>query len=174
MTAGRPEGSAAAASPAGNRVPGAAPVEVRPAGPGDAPALALLRRYWRRERHGVGLDADPTFEERFAAWYAAELARGARVWLALTADAPIGMLLLFVHERMPEPVRDPGRWGYVGNVFVLPEYRDGGVGRRLLAAALAYADEHRFARVILNPTRRSIPFYARAGFSHDNPLMTRE
>jgi GNAT superfamily N-acetyltransferase len=149
-------------------------IEVRSAAPDDAAALARLRRHWRLERHDIGLDADPTFEDRFEAWYAEELRRGSRVWLAYASGEPIGMLLLFVHERMPEPVRDPGRWGYVGNVYVCSEHRDRGVGRRLLDAALAYADEHAFARVILNPTERSIPFYQRAGFSHDSPLMTRE
>jgi GNAT superfamily N-acetyltransferase len=136
--------------------------------------LALLRRQWRLERHGIAMDADPTFEGRFAAWYADQLDRGSQAWLAYFDDVAIGMLLLFVHERMPEPVRDPGRWGYVGNVYVLPKHRDGGVGRRLLDAALVLADERDFTRVILHPTERSIPFYRRAGFSHDNPLMTRE
>lgn len=149
-------------------------VDVRPAGLGDAVALARLRRRWRLERHGIALDADPTFEERFAAWYADVLGRGSRAWLAYSRSEPIGMLLLFMQDRMPEPVRDPGRWGYIGNVFVLPEYRDAGVGGRLVDAALAHADEHHFARVILHPSQRSIPLYRRAGFSHDNPLMTRE
>jgi len=149
-------------------------VEIRPGGPDDVAALARLRREWRLERHGIALDADSTFEDRFGAWYADQLDRGSRVWLAYHDDAPIGMLLLFVHERMPEPVRDPGRWGYVGNVYVRPEHRDRGVGRGLLNAALADADQDGFARVVLHPTKRSIPFYRRAGFSHDNPLMTRE
>ena len=148
-------------------------VEVRRAGSDDAAALALLRRRWRLERHGIAMDADPTFEGRFAAWYVDELDRGAKVWLAYAGDEPIGMLLLFVHERMPEPVRDPGRWGYVGNVYVTPERRDDGVGRALLDAALAHVDEHDFARLLLHPTERSIPFYERAGFGPATSLMLR-
>jgi ribosomal protein S18 acetylase RimI-like enzyme len=149
-------------------------VDIRVAGPDDAGALAQLRRQWRLERHGIALNADPMFEGRFDAWYVDQLRRGTRVWLAYNGDAPVGMLLMFVHERMPEPVRDPGRWGYIGNVYVLPEHRDSGIGRQLLDAATAHAEENDLTRLIVHPTDRSIPFYRRAGFSHDNPLMTRE
>jgi len=67
-------------------------VEIRPGGPDDVAALARLRREWRLERHGIALDADSTFEDRFGAWYADQLDRGSRVWLAYHDDAPIGML----------------------------------------------------------------------------------
>jgi GNAT superfamily N-acetyltransferase len=136
--------------------------------------LGLLRRHWRHERDGVALDADPGFEQRFADWFAAQLAHGSLAWVAHVDGDAVGMLLMFVHERMPEPDRDPGRWGYIGNVFVLPAHRDAGVGSRLLGAALAHADAHGFARVVLNPSPRSVPFYERAGFSRDHPLLVRE
>ncbi|MDQ3627874.1 MAG: GNAT family N-acetyltransferase [Actinomycetota bacterium] len=143
---------------------------IRAAGPADAPASAWLRRRWRLERHGTALDADDGFDVRFAQWYAQQLDCGARAWLALDGGNPVGMLVMFVHERMPEPDRDAGRWGYVGNVFVLPHHREAGVGRRLLDAAL----DHGFARVVLNPTPRSVPFYERAGFGGDHPLLVWE
>jgi GNAT superfamily N-acetyltransferase len=147
---------------------------IRPVGPSDAAALAVLRRHWRLERHGIGLDADAGFESRFAGWFTAQLARGSLAWIAEAGAAPVGMLVMFVHERMPEPDRDAGRWGYVGNVFVLPAHRDAGIGGQLLDAALSHADAHGFARVVLNPSPRSVPFYERAGFSADHPLLVRE
>ena len=149
-------------------------VAVRSAGPSDVDALALPRRQWRLERHGIALDADPGVEQRFAAWYADQLGKGSQAWIAHAEADPVGMLLMFLHERMPEPDREPGGWGYIGNVFVLPAHRDSGVGRLLLDAAVAYADAQGFARLVLNPTPRSVPFYARTGFSSDHPLLVRE
>ena len=146
---------------------------VRRAGVGDVGALAGLRRQWRLERHGAALDADPGFDERFRSWVVQQLDRDTLVWVA-ESGAPVGMLLMFVHTRMPEPGRDAGRWGYVGNTFVLPRARDAGVGSRLLDAALAHADAHGFARVVLNPTRPSVPFYERAGFTSHHRLLVRE
>ncbi len=52
---------------------------------------------------------------------------------------------LAVFERMPRPGRATGRWGYLGNAFVLAPYRDQGIGSQLLAAVLGYAREHDFA-----------------------------
>jgi GNAT superfamily N-acetyltransferase len=49
----------------------------------------------------------------------------------------------------------------------------GGIGGRLLDAVLSYADEHDFARIVLNPCQRAIPFYERAGFSSAHTLLVR-
>jgi GNAT superfamily N-acetyltransferase len=83
------------------------------------------------------------------------------------------MMNLAVFERMPRPGRDPGRWGYLGNAFVLAAYRDQGIGSALLAAVLGYADERGFARVVLSPSERSVPFYRRAGFVPAQELLLR-
>jgi predicted acetyltransferase len=45
--------------------------------------------------------------------------------------------------------------------------------RQLVSAALNYADENGFARVVLSPTERSIPLYERAGFGPADALMLR-
>ena len=65
----------------------------------------------------------------------------------------------------------PARWGYLGNAFVLAAYRNQGIGGQLLDAVLGYASENGFARVVLSPSERSIPFYERAGFGPADALM---
>ena len=141
---------------------------VRRADDADLAATARLRREWTREQEGS--TGDPDFEERFAAWWARESARRI-TWLAEVDRRPVGMMNLAVFERMPRPGRAPSRWGYLGNAFVLPPYRDQGIGRQLLDALLGYAGENDFARVVLNPTERSIPFYQRAGLGPADMLM---
>lgn len=144
---------------------------VRPAGPADASAVASLRRAWRGETDGTPVDADPGFDARLADWLAEMLERGNRVWLAETDDSVVGMLVLVLHERMPSPGRPISRWGYVTNVFVRLDRRNAGVGRALIDAAVAFAGAEGLARLILNPSPRAIPLYARAGFTVDNTLM---
>jgi GNAT superfamily N-acetyltransferase len=142
---------------------------IRTAVPADLPALAALRRAWVEERDGEV--ADENFETLFAQWYERE--SGRRVtWLA-EDRGPIGMMNLAIFERMPRPGQEPGRWGYLGNAFVLAAHRNHGVGSRLLAAVLSYADEHGFARVVLSPSERSVPFYRRAGFGPADTLLLR-
>jgi GNAT superfamily N-acetyltransferase len=145
-------------------------IVIRRADDADVAALAALRHEWTREWGGGG--ADPGFAERFAAWFEQETARRI-TWLATADGRAVGMVNLTVFERMPQPGRAPSRWGYLGNAFVLAAYRDRGIGGRLLDALLSYADEHDFARVVLNPSARAIPLYLRAGFRPASALLVR-
>jgi GNAT superfamily N-acetyltransferase len=141
---------------------------IRQAAGGDLAAIAHLRRESAQEQDGEINDAG--FDERFAEWFARESSR--RIfWLAEAGGRLVGAMNLAVFERMPRPGRAPGRWGYLGNAFVLAAYRDQGIGGQLLQAVLSYADEHGFARVVLSPSQRSIPFYQRAGFRSASELL---
>lgn len=145
---------------------------VRVATAADVPVVAGLRRAWTEENAG-GTVEDPSFEAVFADWFEREA--GQRVtWLAEDGDRAVGMLNMLVFTRMPRPsAADPGRWGYVANVYVVPGDRDRGVGRLLLDAVTAHADEQGFARLVLSPSERSVPFYERAGFAPATSLMLR-
>ena len=136
----------------------------------DLAAIVQLRREWTREEHGD--IADPDFEENLTAWFGREWSRRI-MWLAEEGGRPVGMMNLAVYERMPRPGRALSRWGYLGNVFVLAEYRNRGIGSLLVSAALDYADRNGFVRVVLSPTERSIPLYERAGFGPPDALMLR-
>ena len=136
----------------------------------DLAAIVQLRREWTREVDGD--ITDPEFEENLAAWFTREWSRRI-MWLAEVGGCPAGMMNLAIYERMPRPGRALSRWGYLGNVFVLAEYRNRGIGSRLVSAALSYADQNGFARVVLSPTERSIPLYERAGFGPAGALMLR-
>jgi GNAT superfamily N-acetyltransferase len=143
-------------------------VTVRQAGAPDLAAIARLRRASAQEQDGER--ADPGFDEAFASWFAREMSH--RIfWLAEVAGQPVGSMNLMVFDRMPRPGRPPGRWGYLGNAFVLAPQRNQGIGGQLLAGVLGYAAGHRFARVVLSPSERSIPFYRRAGFRGADELL---
>jgi GNAT superfamily N-acetyltransferase len=148
-----------------------ADVTVRVAKAGDAGALAMLRSLWTEV-------SDPAFEARMADWIAAEGDRRT-TWLALAGDDPAGMASLFEYRRMPRPGRPDSRWGYVSNMFVREDLRDRGIGSAVLAAVIAAAGERGYARLVLSPSERSLPFYRRAGFVvpddavGDNRLLVR-
>jgi GNAT superfamily N-acetyltransferase len=133
---------------------------VRIATRADVPALAALRRASTEEDGGPR--PDPEFEQRVAEWFESERAR--TTWLAEREGRPIGFVGLLEYRRMPKPGKPDGLWGYLGNMFVLAEHRDRGVGAELLRAVLAHADARGYVRVVLSPTARAVPCYARAGF----------
>ena len=141
---------------------------IRRAGDEDLASLAWLRREFTREQDGDR--GDPDFEDRFAAWFERESARRI-TWLAEVEGHPVGTMNLAVFERMPRPGRMASCWGYLGNAFVLAAYRDQGIGTQLMNEVLSHARRSGFARVVLSPTDRAIPFYQRAGFTPADTLM---
>jgi GNAT superfamily N-acetyltransferase len=134
-----------------------ADVHVRLTGPDDIPALAALRAQW------TGAASDPRFEAQFAEWLSAEGDRRL-VFLASLRSDPAGIASMLEYHRMPRPDRVSSRWGYVGNMFVREDLRNQGIGSSLLDAVIAEAGARGYARLVLSPTERAVPFYERAGF----------
>lgn len=65
----------------------------------------------------------------------------------------------------------PSRWGYLANLFVMPEHRGCGLGAELLTALLGAARERGLVRVVLSPSEASRPLYARHGFGPADGLI---
>jgi len=145
-------------------------IVIRQAGEADLAAVAALRSEWTREWDGAA--EDPGFAQRLAEWFERESSRRV-TWLAEDEGRAIGMMNLAVFDRMPRPGRAPSSWGYLANAFVLSAYRNRGIGGKLLHTLLGYADANRFARVVLSPSERAIPFYERAGFAPAQSLLLR-
>src|SRR5262249_59353949 len=124
---GRPRRVAAGAR-GGGRVPRRAgvSVEIRPAVPSDAQTLAELRWEFRVARAPSQENRD-AFVARCAAWMRDELTSADRwrAWIAVDDGAIVGQAWLQIVEKMPNPVAERARHGYVSNVFVQPAFRGG-------------------------------------------------
>ena len=138
----------------------------------DVEALARLR--WRLyvEQEGE-LEAFEDYRGRFAAFARDALATDRwHAWVARDASGPVGAMWLHTVERIPLPGKIAGPIGYLTNVYLAPEHRNGGLGSRLLAYVVEWAHVERFSCVITWPTPRSRPFYRRGGFDRlDEPFM---
>ena len=146
--------------------------QIRVAAAADVGRLAALRRAWLEEYVARPID-DEHFERDFADWYDSESARRT-TWLATVDGDDVGMLNMTEFRRMPQPGMPRRCWGYIANAFVLAEHRDGGVGAKLLDAALQHASRRGYARLVLSPSPRSVPFYRRAGFVPADSLLVLE
>lgn len=138
-------------------------ISVRIATDADLDVVAGLRRAWNEENAGVPIDADG-FDVLFTAWWEAE--RGTRTFFLVEVDGiAVGMANVKRYDRMPAAGRSgAGWWGYVGNVFVLPEHRDAGVGRILMDELISWSASAGMEHLRLAPSIRSWPFYERLGF----------
>lgn len=146
---------------------------IRPAGPGDAGALARLRYAFRAE---LGQASEPleAFLARAVPWMAGRLEPGSRwrAWLAEAEDgAAAGCVWLQFIEKVPNPGDEEELHGYVTSMYVVPAARGAGIGAALLEAALGACRGAGVDSVILWPTSRSQPLYARFGFSEPDDLL---
>lgn len=149
----------------GDERPKATGVSIRVAGEADVGALAALRRAWNEESAGGPID-DDEFDAKFVAWW--EVERASRTFfLAEVGGIAVGMVNVKRYDRMPVAgwASSGGWWGYVGNMFVLPDRRNAGIGRVLMEEVIAWAGRARMEHLRLSPSQLAKPFYARLGFA---------
>lgn len=149
---------------------------VRAATVDDADELARLRWEFRTEFGTLASMTYPEFVADFREFAIRALADRER-WRAWVVDKEgrlAGCVWLQLVERVPHPDLRTGERpiAYLTTMYVAPDLRNGGLGRALLDAALAFARERRAGGAILWPTDRSIRFYERAGFGRDDAPLS--
>jgi ribosomal protein S18 acetylase RimI-like enzyme len=146
-------------------------IEIRRATPDDALQLAELRWEFRAGRATPTEERD-VFVTRCAAWMATELTAGVpwRAWAARDGERLVGQVWLNIIQKVPNPVRERERHAYLSNLYATPSAR-GGLGTRLLQAALADASAEGVDRVFLWPSPRSRSLYIRHGFTQTGEVL---
>jgi GNAT superfamily N-acetyltransferase len=141
----------------------------------DIDELARLRFALYAEQDGTVAEPAEAYRERFAAFAARALAsEDWRAWVAPLGDRLVGAMWLHTVHRVPVPGKRAGPIGYLTNVYVVPEHRNTGLGAQMLDRVTACCRQEGFSEVIVWPTERSRPFYARGGFTRpDEPLVIR-
>lgn len=127
---------------------------IREGRPDDVPGLATLRATWAAEQDPAPMD-DPTFDAVFMEWMNAS---PRKFFVADYGGELVGMLNLMIFERMPKPGTESSRWVYLGNAYVLPEFRNAGIGGRLVEASIQFAQGIKAVRMVLSPPTHHAAF----------------
>ena len=138
--------------------------------PTDVPALANLRWTWRtdEESGGEATESRDAFVERFSAFAAEALSGRWTVWVAEDEEEEeeiVANIWIYRVPKVPSPGRTTRDFGYMTNVYIVPGMRDHGVGSELLAAVTAWAHDSDLELIIVWPSERSVPWYARGGYT---------
>jgi GNAT superfamily N-acetyltransferase len=149
--------------------------QVRRAGRPDARVMAVMRWAFRTEL-GTPVESEQQFVARATAWLAHRLEVGSWTgWLALEQaheqEEPVGLVLVHLLEKVPNPVVEPESIGYVSSLYVRPGRRDRGIGDVLLRTAVDFCRDQGVDTVVLWPSPRSVPLYARHGFRRQGDVM---
>lgn len=138
---------------------------IRRAASSDGPALARLRWDFRAEEGEIPIEDSREFLSRFLEHFWRGLDTGTWVhWLVEEDGAILGHMAVQVHDGVPHPGTLRNRWGWLTNCYTIPEARSLGHGGRLLAAIREWAAGEGLDLLLVSPSERSVPFYARAGF----------
>jgi ribosomal protein S18 acetylase RimI-like enzyme len=147
---------------------------IRVAEPADVTELARLRYEFRTETGG-GVEPASSFLARCRSWMGPRLQEGSRwhCWVAESDGTLVGTLWLQFIEKLPNPVNEEERHGYISSVYVSPQYRNAGVGGALLDLCLAECDRADVDVVFLWSTPKSRFLYRRKGFLPRDDLLDR-
>lgn len=148
-------------------------VRVRRARAQDAGSLAELRWEFRSAEDPPVEDRE-AFVDRCRCWMSLRLERSESAWMCWVVDEGselVGQMWIGIVEKIPNPVREPERHAYLTNMFLRREFRGSGIGSELLRAGLASCRNLEIDSVILWPTRRSRPLYARHGFEPTGDIL---
>lgn len=139
---------------------------IREATDGDLEIITALRLKFLAEHRNV----DPgDFSEAFSTMTREFLRRQSaaetiRTWIASESRIDIGVVTMLLLDLAPRPEDASGSEGYIVNMYVEPQHRGSGTGRKLLAACLAAAEEMGLRRLLLYATTDGQPLYEGAGF----------
>ncbi|MDR7112234.1 MULTISPECIES: GNAT family N-acetyltransferase [Microbacterium] len=147
-------------------------VVVRNATTEDAAALAVLKVAWAGRPNHPGPEEMRSFSNDIASWMTAEgdslIAR-----VAERDGALVGMAWLVIFDRVPDFHDRSRSTGDIQSVFVLPEFRQHGVGRALVDSLLEAADERGILRVTVSANEAAAQLYVKAGFRSAPLLLER-
>lgn len=94
-----------------------------------------------------------------------------RVYVAAQGDTLAAAMFVYVIPKVPKPGGHAQSIAYLTNVYTLPEWRNQGVGTRLLQAIEQALAAQRCELLFAWPSKRSVPWYARNGFRAENEIM---
>jgi GNAT superfamily N-acetyltransferase len=142
-------------------------VRIRLAKSGDYRALAEMRYRFRAETGSV-TETKSRFVRRCTPWMKKRFRAGSSLWRCWVLDDSkrlLGHVCVQLFEKIPNPVNDePELHAYVTNLYVIPEMRGQGLGKKLLNKALLWCRARGTDAVILWSSHASKSFYRRCGF----------
>lgn len=139
----------------------------------DAPALARLRwDFQREEEDSPPVTTKVDFIKFCTCFFEKSIVSGTwHHWLAEINGKPIAHASLQQISMIPRPNRLKDTLGYLTNVYTIPDYRNQGLGTKLIQQIKDWSISEDLELAIVWPSEKSNSFYQRLGFKPSEEIM---
>ena len=93
------------------------------------------------------------------------------IWVAEVDGKIASHIYIELIQKVPRPGRTTHPFAYMTNVYTVPEFRNKGVGSKLLKAINQWIKENKYEFVIVWPSDDSINYYKKNGYVHSTEPM---
>ena len=143
----------------------------RVANKSDSLQLAKLRWDFQNEFNELPVCSEKEFIKNCKLFFNDSIGQGSWFhWIAQTEARIIGTVSLYRVQSIPKPCQLNTAWGYVTNTYIIPAYRNQGIGSALMEQVKNNAKSQHMELLIAWPSQKSLNFYKRHGF-HLNPEL---
>lgn len=88
------------------------------------------------------------------------------IWVAEENDKILSHIYIELIQKVPRPGRVTRPFAYMTNVYTINEYRNKGIGSKLLSSINEWIMENKYEFVIVWPSDDAIEFYKKNGYVH--------
>ncbi|TYS17046.1 GNAT family N-acetyltransferase [Rossellomorea vietnamensis] len=88
------------------------------------------------------------------------------IWVAEDKGKIVSHIYIELIQKVPRPGRVTHPFAYMTNVYTIPEYRNGGVGSKVLSTINDWIKENEYEFVIVWPSDEAINYYKKNGYVH--------
>lgn len=88
------------------------------------------------------------------------------IWVAEDNERIISHIYIELVHKVPRPGRVTHPFAYMTNVYTIPEYRNGGLGSKVLTTINNWIKENKYEFVIVWPSDEATNYYKKNGYVH--------
>ncbi|KYD11270.1 N-acetyltransferase [Heyndrickxia sporothermodurans] len=88
------------------------------------------------------------------------------IWVAEESGKIVSHIYIELIQKVPRPGRITYPFAYMTNVYTVPDFRNKGIGSKLLATINKWIKENNYEFVIVWPSDDAINYYKKNGYVH--------